>query len=278
MSPRPPAEADAAKATGLDATHTVVRMTARSRSNAPTMARRPSIPAVIAALAILLAASGIWLRSWPDGSRGRRAPFMAEAVLRIVPGAADREGRSEADRDAFRSSQFQLLRSPVVLDAALRRPGIADLETVREQEDPSGWLSETIDASVVDDPEMFVIRLRGTRPEDLRRILAAVTEAYLDDIVNPRRQDILARRASLEEGYTCTSRDLREKKAAHEKLAGTERRSKADQDDLDALREEIATLQSLFDRMTRQLRESTNDLAEAPVAALVGEVTVRKAE
>lgn len=202
---------------------------------------------------------------------------MAEASLRIVPTDADQYDRVDAARHAFRKAHFQLLRSPVVLDAALRRPGIADLETVREQKNPSEWLIETIDAASVDDPTIFVIRLRGKRPEDLRRILLAVTEAYLDDILTEMHESMTARHRWLEEESAVASTELLEKTAAHEKAAERRPQSEEEWDHVDTLRDELTKVQRRADSLNRELRRVPLDRAAEPRAALVGEVTVKTA-
>jgi hypothetical protein len=51
---------------------------------------------------------------------------------------------TEEEFDAYRKTQVQLIKSPFVLTAALRRPEISKLEAVRNKDDQVGWLQERI--------------------------------------------------------------------------------------------------------------------------------------
>jgi len=102
--------------------------------------------------------------------------------------------RSEPEEDAaaaeaYRKKQIALLTSPFVVNAALRKPRIADLKTVRMHDDPATWLSGAIDVVSSDESEVIQVRLRGDDPIEIAMIVNAVTAAYLDDAVRKDRTE-----------------------------------------------------------------------------------------
>ena len=123
--------------------------------------------------------------------------------------------------EAYRKTQIQLLRSPVVLNAALRRPGISSLRTITEEEDPVKWLADSLQTMVQQESEVLQLTLRAPVAEDASKILNAVTACYLDDIVNKDRQERLQRRDTLEKKYKENQTELRSKKETFNDLART---------------------------------------------------------
>lgn len=123
--------------------------------------------------------------------------------------------------EAYRKTQIQLLRSPVVLNAALRRPGISSLRTITEEEDPVKWLADSLQTMVQQESEVLQLTLRAPVAEDASKILNAVTACYLDDIVNKDRQERLQRRDTLEKKYKENQTELRAKKETYNDLART---------------------------------------------------------
>jgi hypothetical protein len=110
--------------------------------------------------------------------------YEAVVWLRIrASGTLLSEGRS-AEYDAYRKTQLQLLRSPVVLNAALRKPGISSLRMITEQDDPQTWLARTIEPVLQGDAEVMQLKFRGSVADETAKILNAITSCYLDDIVN----------------------------------------------------------------------------------------------
>jgi succinoglycan biosynthesis transport protein ExoP len=147
--------------------------------------------------------------------------YEAVVWLRIrASGTLLSEGRS-AEYDAYRKTQLQLLRSPVVLNAALRKPGISSLRMITEQDDPQAWLARTIEPVVQGDSEVMQLKFRGAVAEETAKILNAITSCYLDDIVNKDRQDRLGRRDQLEKKFKENQTELRSRRETFNDLART---------------------------------------------------------
>ena len=176
--------------------------------------RRRWLPALALALVTGVAfAVPVWL-FLPRG-------YEAVVWLRIrASGTILSEGRS-AEYDAYRKTQLQLLRSPVVLNAALRKPGISSLKMITEQDDPQNWLARTIEPVLQGDSEVMQLKFRGPVAEETAKILNAITSCYLDDIVNKDRQDRLSRRDQLEKKFKENQTELRSRRETFNDLART---------------------------------------------------------
>jgi uncharacterized protein involved in exopolysaccharide biosynthesis len=155
--------------------------------------RRRWLPAAALGLFLgLLAAVPAWI-FMPRG-------YEAVAWLRVRDkGGMLSRGRDSAEYESYKKTQLQLMKSPYVLQAALRKPGIEDLETLREAgADPIGWLSRGLMVSATPESEVVQVRLRGKNAQDVAKILNAVTNSFLEDVVNKERTERLGRRDALE--------------------------------------------------------------------------------
>ncbi len=200
--PFPVAPADASGDGGLDAKRLIHAL------------RRRWLPALALGLLTGIAvAVPVWL-FLPRG-------YEAVVWLRIrASGTLLSEGRS-TEYDAYRKTQLQLLRSPVVLNAALRKPGISSLRMITEQDDPQAWLARTIEPVLQGDSEVMQLKFRGAVAEETAKILNAITSCYLDDIVNKDRQDRLGRRDQLEKKFKENQTELRSRRETFNDLART---------------------------------------------------------
>lgn len=178
--------------------------------------RRRWLPAM--ALGMLLGLSAA-VPAWIFMPRG----FEAVAWLRVrgKEGMLSR-GRDSAEYESYKKTQLQLMKSPYVLQAALRKPGIADLETLREAgRDPIDWLSRGLLVSTSPESEVVQVRLRGQKAEDLAKILNAAINSFLDDVVNKERIERLSRRDALEKKFKENMAELRNRRETLNNLART---------------------------------------------------------
>ena len=106
--------------------------------------------------------------------------YEAVAWLRVRDkGGMLSRGRDSAEYESYKKTQLQLMKSPYVLQAALRKPGIENLETLREAGgDPIGWLSRGLMVSASPESEVVQVRLRGKNPEEVAKVLNAVTTCH----------------------------------------------------------------------------------------------------
>lgn len=156
--------------------------------------RRRWIPAVAVAIpAALLAAVAAW-ELIP-------APYKSSAVFRvkqyedkIVGGSAARE----SDFLNYRDSQIAYVRSRQVLQAALRKPEVAQTETIRALKYPFEYLEEKLIVEPTDSDSFVEIALTGDRPRELKTVVDAVTEAYMNEVVLAEKHKKIAKHASLQ--------------------------------------------------------------------------------
>jgi len=179
--------------------------------------RRRWLPAV--ALGTLLSL-GAAAATWFFLPRGYEA--VAWLRIRDKGGMLAGGGRDNSEYEAYRKTQVALIKSPFVMTSALRRPGIADLELIREQdEDPVGWLTRSIQVTAPMESEVVQVRLRGKNAADVAKLVNAVTNCYLEDIVNKERTESLGRRDALEKKYKENVAEMREQRETFNTLART---------------------------------------------------------
>jgi len=162
-----------------------------------------------------LAAVPVWI-FMPRG-------YEAVAWLRVRDkGGMLSQGRDTAEYESYKKTQLQLMKSPYVLQASLRKPGIEGLETLREAApDPIDWLSRSLMVTAAPESEVVQVRLRGKQADDVAKILNAVITSFLDDIVNKDRTDRLGRRDALEKKFKENMAELRTRRETLNNLART---------------------------------------------------------
>jgi capsular exopolysaccharide synthesis family protein len=148
--------------------------------------------------------------------------FEAVAWLRVrdksgMYGAG--AGRDNAEYEAYRKTQVQLIKSPFVLTSALRRPGISNLTAFTDEDDPVGWLMRNIQVSAPMESEVVQVRLRGENAKEVTQIVNAVTQAYLTDVVNKEKSERLQRRDTLERKYKENMAEVRASLDTYHNLA-----------------------------------------------------------
>ncbi len=150
------------------------------------------------------------------------APFTAYALLKIdenTPRLVFSTAEGEDDFFTFRQTQTALVKSRFVLNAALRRPGVSDLKTLRGIAHPVEWLQEQLKVGSYNSPEILQIALSGENPEELAALVNAVKDAYLDEVVLADRKKRIARVSELEQIYNDTEEKVRKKEERVEQLA-----------------------------------------------------------
>lgn len=117
----------------------------------------------------------------------------AESILRICRFRASDSGIRDFDDDEFRiyrDTQVALVQSRFVLAAAMRQPGISALSMLSGQLDPVNLLRQRLVVEVVGDSEVVTVRMTGEDPDQLVRLVDAIVEAYMREIVDAERSEI----------------------------------------------------------------------------------------
>jgi hypothetical protein len=113
----------------------------------------------------------------------RSEPYAAEAYLRIRYWKTGRT--SDRQYDIFRNDQQALMSSGFVINEALKRNDIAQLECVLNHEDPVKWLQDKLEVSFPGDADLMRVALAGgeaSMPEYCR-LIDAIIESYKQEFL-----------------------------------------------------------------------------------------------
>lgn len=219
--------------------------------------RRRWMPATAIGLALATAAA---IAAWLLLPRG----YEATAWLRVRsnPGSFV-TGYAPGEYDQYRKTQLQLIKSPFVLNAALRRPGISNLELLRDEKDQVAWLTRNIQVAAPAESEVVQIRMRGENPREVQQVVNAVTQAYLSDVVNKERTERLAKRDMLEKKYKENMAEVRTRLETFNNLA----RSLGTRDSAEVstqrslLLDHLGTLRAQLTQLQRDIVQIDTELA-----------------
>ena len=166
----------------------------------PAMAPVPDLMALVRALRsrwAMAAFMGTLAAVAAGGMAWRFVPrpkFTAASVIEVKaerPNLLPGSSQAHTDLKIFQSTQLSLVRSRLVMNAALKRPEIARLPTVVDQIDPVEWLSDALIAEFPTSAELMRISLSGDRPGDITSLVNGVSEAYLEEVVTKDHTDRL---------------------------------------------------------------------------------------
>lgn len=151
--------------------------------------------------------------------------YNAQAMLHVAssqptvvfeaPDASNMDARSEFR--TYQDTQTALITSHFVLSAALRNPEVAGLPSVVHQVDPIGWLAKHISVNFTG--EVLTIGLSGGDPREIVKLVNAVVDAYMNEVVNVEHNRRLDRFATLKKVYSDYQESLKSRRDTLEKLA-----------------------------------------------------------
>jgi len=150
------------------------------------------------------------------------AHYTAFVLLKVAstePRLVFKKAETEQNFETYRQTQMAMIQSRFVLNAALRQPGISDLETVRAKDFPLEWLEDNVAVDTYNSPEILKISLTSGDPEDITKIVNAVKDAYLDEVVLADRKQRIIRLNDLERIHSETEEKVRQKEQRVESLA-----------------------------------------------------------
>ncbi|HLA85953.1 MAG TPA: AAA family ATPase [Thermoguttaceae bacterium] len=127
---------------------------------------------------------------------------------------------AQQEYNVFKATQAQLLTSPMVLTAALRKPEIVSLSIYkREEEDPIAWLRDKLHVVFPADAEIMQISLTDREQKEVGKVVNAVIDAYMSEIVESDRNQKARELANLEEVLAGKEREIRQKRTTVKQLA-----------------------------------------------------------
>ena len=108
---------------------------------------------------------------------------------------------SKSEFESYQQTQLMLLKSRPVLNAVLRQNKVASLALVQAQKDPVEWLEENLQADFQLGPEILRVGMDRDKTDDLKVLVDAVTDAYLQEVVHKEDNRRMARLNRLQELY-----------------------------------------------------------------------------
>lgn len=149
----------------------------------------------------------------------------AEALLRLNSASSlldEVDERDEQQTLARIQTHIELIKSPLVLNAALAYPGIADLPDLRKRRtadnDEVAWLLQQIQVEQVEGAHLIRISISGRDQESAELLVGAVANAYLDKVVGQERNTMLMRVETLERQHRRLVEEIRQRRAAYKEL------------------------------------------------------------
>jgi capsular exopolysaccharide synthesis family protein len=235
----------------------------------PALASGPDMPALLRALKrrwVLAFFLGTLLATGAGVGAWFLLPvrYTAYAQLRIamtppwlvVRNADTPEGRGEFL--TYLRTQAAWIKNYFVLGAALQRQEVKNLRMVHEQPEPLTWLADELKVDFQEGSEILTVSLTGTDPDEVVTLVKAVTQTYLDKIVNMERQQRRDRLKELADLYGKSVEKLRARRSAMRQLADTLGTS-----DSQALTQKQMNLLTYFGEKQRQLGQVETELMKA---------------
>jgi succinoglycan biosynthesis transport protein ExoP len=98
-------------------------------------------------------------------------------------------GDAKIDFNIYRQAQANLIKNRLVLNNAISQPEVKDCSMLRSESDPVNWLENQLKVDFKAGTEYMNVSLEGDNAEESRKIVAAVTNAYLKEVVHKDKSD-----------------------------------------------------------------------------------------
>jgi succinoglycan biosynthesis transport protein ExoP len=119
----------------------------------------------------------------------------------------------------YQRTEAARIKSRYVINAALKQDRVKELGLTNRESDPVAWLEDEIKVDFKEGSELINVSMTGTRPEELIVLVDAVTQAYLQEVVNLEHKKRKEQLDELEDIYLAAKKKLREKRDALLRLA-----------------------------------------------------------
>jgi capsular exopolysaccharide synthesis family protein len=150
------------------------------------------------------------------------APYESYAVAKVEqydPKILDGTSIRGSNFLNYRDSQMAYIRSRIVLEAALRKPEVAQTETIKKLKHPVEFLMKQLKVDAMESDEMITISLAGDKPRELATIVDAIKESYMNEVVFAERNEKSTRLAKLGELLDERKEKLEQRQGAIDELA-----------------------------------------------------------
>ena len=119
-------------------------------------------------------------------------------------------GMGNGPFEIYKGTQAQMLTSDVVLVAALRKPEVAKLSIVQDEDDPVRWLAKNVKVELPLNTEIMKVSLSDTRKNEVAVLVRAVVDAYMNEVVDAELHAQRDRLTDLDRLYTEKETEMRD--------------------------------------------------------------------
>jgi hypothetical protein len=141
-------------------------------------------------------------------------PEKVSAWLRVgdAPAALNNQFRNPAEYEAYRKTQAARIKSPLVLQYALRKLSEdPQLTVLREQKEPQRWLEDHLIVTAPLEQELIQISMSDVDPQQAVKIVNAVRGSFIDNVVNSEQQQSYQKYNLLKQDLNQIRSDLAQK-------------------------------------------------------------------
>jgi capsular exopolysaccharide synthesis family protein len=162
----------------------------------------------------------------------------------------------QQEYETFKNTQPQYVTSRLVLQAALRPAEINNLSIVqREKADQITWLGDELKISFPGDAQVMTVSLSDTDPEEAAKVVRAVVNAYMREIVDRDHEERSKKLASLKKALAIKDSEIRKQQRLLE-----QRVDEIGTIDKESIRLQSSNLMQQLGMQRNQLRAIDNDL------------------
>lgn len=143
--------------------------------------------------------------------------YTATEFVRISPNHTPlvfetAETTGKFDFKSYKNTQRQLMVQPFVLNSALKVSEVASLPFIQQNPDPIGWLQKELRLSFPDEAEIMNVSLTTKDPVVSHRIVKAIVDTYMRDVVEKEQAERMGRVDRLEKILAAAEDKVRKKR------------------------------------------------------------------
>lgn len=157
---------------------------------------------VVAAIAWFLIPADYEVQALFEVRQLNESKVLDDSIVRVT----------REEHENFKKTQTTLVKSPLVLNSALRREEIAQLPSLKAHR--NDMLTFLTDEILVDYPggsDILRIRMRGEDADELVKIVDAVKDAYSKEVLGKEKQEKLKKRDTVEQEFRRIASSLSQK-------------------------------------------------------------------
>ncbi|HEY2827122.1 MAG TPA: polysaccharide biosynthesis tyrosine autokinase [Pirellulales bacterium] len=170
---------------------------------------------------------------------------------------AEERFRDAPEYESYRKTQAARIRSPLVLQAALNKEGIESLPVLRAEPEPRRFLEDEIIVVAPPDSELLQIKMRGKDPQQLVKIVNAVKDSYVDNVVEVENRNNQSKLKLYETRLSELKNDI---SAKRDRL--TELQKRTNSPDLEAVKFQFQQLTQQSMTIMQSMSKTREDLAK----------------